>query len=73
MLLQIRIGNLLYFKEFKNKQALFHPEVSGNSLGMKNKTLFRADFHSRQVVKYYSYIRSSHLKLLIRFLKHMKG
>lgn len=37
MLLQIRIGNLLYFKEFKNKQALFHPEVSGNSLGMKNR------------------------------------
>jgi len=33
MLLQISIGNLLYFKGFKNKQALFHPDISDSSLG----------------------------------------
>jgi len=33
MLREIRIGTLSYFKAFKNKYALFCPEVSGNSLG----------------------------------------
>lgn len=44
MLLQISIGNLLYFKGFKNKHALFHPDISDSSLG---KQLLRAAFHSK--------------------------